>query len=67
MTAAIMEHTVTAGMGYHWRNWQFDLAYQYDLPAEQNVGTSGLRSGEYSNSSTEVSVHWIALTTSIRF
>ena len=67
MTAAIMEHTVTAGMGYHWRNWQFDLAYQYDLPAEQNVGTSGLRSGEYSNSSTEVSLHWIALTTSIHF
>ncbi len=67
MTAAIMEHTVTAGMGYHWRNWQFDLAYQYDLPATQNVGTSGLRSGEYSNSSTEVSLHWIALTTSFRF
>jgi long-chain fatty acid transport protein len=67
MTAAIMEHTVTAGMGYHWRNWQFDLAYQYDLPAEQNVGTSSLRSGEYSNSSTEVSLHWIALTTSFRF
>ncbi len=67
MTAAIMEHTLTAGIGYQWRNWQLDLGYQYDLPAEQNVGTSGLRSGEYSNSSTEVSIHSIALTTSIRF
>lgn len=67
MTAAIMEHTVTAGVGYHWRQFQIDLAYQYDLPVTRNVGTSGLLSGEYSNSSTEVGVHWLALTTSIHF
>jgi long-chain fatty acid transport protein len=67
MTAAIMEHTVTAGVGYRWRQFQFDLAYQYDLPVTRNVVTSGLLSGEYSNSSTEVGVHWLALTTSIRF
>jgi long-chain fatty acid transport protein len=67
MTAAIMEHTVTAGVGYRWRQFQFDLAYQYDLPVTRNVGTNGLLSGEYSNSSTEVGVHWLALTTSVRF
>jgi long-chain fatty acid transport protein len=67
MTAAIMENTVTAGIGYRWRQFQFDLAYQYDLPVTRNVGTSGLLSGEYSNSSTEAAVQWIALTTSIRF
>jgi long-chain fatty acid transport protein len=67
MTAVIMEHTLTAGVGYHWGPCQFDLAYQYDLPIKRNVGTSGLLSGEYSNTSTEVSVHWLAVTTSIRF
>jgi long-chain fatty acid transport protein len=67
MTAAIMEHTLTAGIGYHWRRFQFDLAYQYDFPATQNIGTSGLHSGEYSHSSTEVSAHTLAFTTSMRF
>jgi long-chain fatty acid transport protein len=67
LTAAIMENTLTAGIGYHWRRWQFDLAYQYDLPAKQEVGTSGLLSGEYSNSSVEVSRHTLALTTSVGF
>jgi long-chain fatty acid transport protein len=67
LTAAIMEHTFTAGIGYHWRWLQVDLAYQYALPATQNVGVSELRSGEYSNSSTEVSTHMLALTAGIRF
>jgi long-chain fatty acid transport protein len=67
LTASIMENTLTAGVGYHWRRCQFDLAYQYNFPAMQNVGTSGLLSGEYSNSSTEVSLHILALTTSVRF
>jgi long-chain fatty acid transport protein len=67
MTAAIMENTLTAGIGYQWKRFQFELAYQYNFPATQNVGTSGLLSGEYSNSSTEVSMHVFALTTSVRF
>ena len=67
LTAAIMEHTLTAGVGYHWQQWEVDLAYQYDIPATQNVGTSGLLSGEYSNSSTEVSAHTLALTTTVHF
>jgi long-chain fatty acid transport protein len=67
MTAAIMENTLTAGVGYHWGRFNVDLAYQYDFPATQNVGTSGLLSGEYSNSSTQVSMHILALTTSFRF
>jgi len=67
MTAAIMEHTFTAGIGYHWKNYSIDLAYQYDLPVTRNVGNSTLLTGEYSNSSTSISIHWIALTTGIRF
>lgn len=62
LTAVIVQHTFTAGIGYHWKRYQLDLAYQYDLPVTRNVGTSGLLSGEYSNSSTSVSIHWLALT-----
>ena len=67
MTAAITEHTITAGVGYRWGRCEFDLAYQYDLPVTQHIGNSGLLSGEYSNSSTEVSAHWLALTAIIHF
>ncbi|HEX7654702.1 MAG TPA: outer membrane protein transport protein [Verrucomicrobiae bacterium] len=67
MTACTMEHTLTAGVGYVWKNFGVDLAYQYDLPITRNVGNSQLLSGEYSNSSTTVEIHWVALTTSYRF
>lgn len=67
MTAAIMENTVTVGAGYEIGRYDFELAYQYDLPAKQTVGTSDLRSGEYSNSSVEVSAHLLALTMSMKF
>jgi long-chain fatty acid transport protein len=67
LTAAITQNTLTAGVGYHWRRFQIDLAYQYNFPATQNVETSGLLSGEYSHSSTEVSMHTFALTTSYTF
>jgi long-chain fatty acid transport protein len=67
LTAAILENTLTAGVGYHWQRFQIDLAYQYYFPATQYIGTSGLRSGEYSNSSTQVSAHVLALTFGVRF
>jgi long-chain fatty acid transport protein len=67
MTAAITEHTITAGAGYHWGRYKVELAYQYYLPATQNIGQSGLLSGEYSNSSTTVSAHVVALTTGFTF
>ena len=67
VTAAIMEHMVTAGLGYAWRSWNFDAAWQHDLPAERNIGASGLRSGEYSNSSIKVSIHRFALTARYQF
>jgi long-subunit fatty acid transport protein len=67
MTAAIMEHTLTAGVGYRLGCCQIDLAYQYDLPASRSVGASALASGEYAYSTTEVSVHWLALTLGFHF
>ncbi len=67
MTAAITEHVFTAGIGYHWSHFKIDLAYQYYIPATQNVGTSALRSGEFANSSTTVSAHVLAISTGITF
>ncbi len=67
LTAAIPEHTFMAGAGYQWKQFQIDLAYQFAIPAKQDVTTSSLLSGEYSNSSTEVSSHTVALTTTVKF
>lgn len=67
LTAAITEHTLTAGVGYQWSRYHVDLAYQWQIPIQRNVGTSGLLDGEYSNSSTTVGIQWLALTAGIRF
>ncbi len=67
LTAAITENTITAGVGYVWDRYHFDFAYQYSLPATQHVGTSGLLSGEYSDSTTVVSTHIFALTVGVHF
>jgi long-chain fatty acid transport protein len=67
MTAAIMENTITAGIGYRWRMCQFDLAYQCDLPDRQHVSTSDLLAGEYSESNTKVYINWFALTMRVNF
>ena len=67
LTAAITRSAVSAGVGCHWSRYQIDLAYEYDLPTEQSIGTSSLLSGEYSNSTIKVGVQWIALTAGIKF
>jgi long-chain fatty acid transport protein len=67
LNAAIFQHTFTCGVGYHWDRYRIDAAYQYYLPASQSVGQSGLQSGEYSNSTTTVSAHEFAVTTSVEF
>ena len=67
LTAAILENTFTAGLGYHWKKFYLDLAYQWDIPTTRYVSTGGLLSGDYSNSSTKVGIHWLALTAGIRF
>lgn len=67
LNAAIFEHTVGAGVGYRWSRYTVDFAWQWDLPARQNVGISDLAAGEYSNSSVEVEVHWVGLTAGMTF
>ena len=67
LTAAITEHTLTAGVGYRVGRIAVDAAYQWELPATGRVNHSGLAAGEYSNSVTEVDVQWISVTTTIGF
>lgn len=67
LTAAIMEHTIAAGVGYETGRFEFNLGYQYDLAVSRNVGASQLRSGEYSNSRIEAGIHWIGVSTLVRF
>jgi long-chain fatty acid transport protein len=67
LTAAISEHTFTAGVGYHWNRYELDLAYQYNIPITRNIGASGLLDGEYSTSSVEVEAHLLALTLGVTF
>jgi long-subunit fatty acid transport protein len=67
LVAAVTEHTLGVGVGWHRGHYLVDFGYQYSIPAEQSVGTSALKSGEYSNSKTEVSIHAFALTGGIRF
>jgi long-chain fatty acid transport protein len=67
LTAAITQGAVSAGIGCHWSRYQIDLAYEYDLPTEQSIGTSSLQAGEYSNSTIKVAIQWIGLTAGIKF
>lgn len=67
LLAAIMEHTIGAGIGWHKGAYSVDAAYQYSIPSSQSVGSSALLSGEYNNSKVEVSAHAFAVTAGVRF
>lgn len=67
LTAAITEHTLTAGVGYHLGRYDFDASYQWELPAAGRVRRSDLAAGEYSNSVTEVDVQRVSLTSTFHF
>lgn len=67
MSAAILEHTLTAGVGWQRGSWGIGLAYQYAFGGEVSVDTSGLRSGEYSGSTTDLDAHVVGLTASYGF
>jgi long-chain fatty acid transport protein len=67
LTAAIFEHTLTAGLGWH-RDWfGIDLAWQWYLPATAHTGTSRLASGEYSHSNVTVSAQEISAAINLQF
>ena len=67
LTAAISEHLLTAGVGYHRSRYHLDGAFQWHLPATGRVHQSGLAAGEYSNSVTAVAIESVNLTASVDF
>jgi long-chain fatty acid transport protein len=67
LTAAIAEHTIGAGIGYHHGPYKLDLGWQWALPTEAHAGRSDLLSGEYSNSSVKVTSNWLAMTAGVEF
>lgn len=60
-TAAISEHTLTAGIAFERGPYEISLAYQHDLPASETISNSRILSGEYEGATIGVDAHWIAL------
>jgi long-subunit fatty acid transport protein len=67
LTAAIMENAVSGGWLYRRGHYRLDAAYQRALANTQSVGTSAVKSGEFSNSRTTVGEQSFVLTTSYVF
>jgi long-chain fatty acid transport protein len=67
LTAAIMEHTISAGVGFRTGGVVVDLAYQWQIPNSEHIGESDLAAGEYSDSTIRVGTQWVGLTTSLEF
>jgi long-subunit fatty acid transport protein len=67
LTAAIMKDQLAAGIGYRLGRARFDLSYGIDLTAKQNVGTSALLAGEYSNSTVRLGTQSVTLGTAFTF
>ncbi len=67
LTAAIFEHSVSAGLGYRWGRFRTDFAWQWRLPVTQRVGRSALLAGEFSQTSLTLNAHLLQLTTGVEF
>jgi long-chain fatty acid transport protein len=67
LTAAVMEHMVSAGVGFKRGRLSVDFAYQWQIPNSVSTGDSDLASGEYADSTIRVNTQWIGLTTSVAF
>ena len=67
LNAAITEHLLTAGAGYRTGPVSIDAYFQWQIPATARVRTSGLASGEYSDSVTEINVEQFGLTVKVAF
>ena len=67
LTAAIMQNSLAAGIGFSHRRWNYDAAYQVQLPSTETVGISGLLAGEYNHSSVEVWTQSVTLSARVKF
>jgi long-subunit fatty acid transport protein len=67
LTAAITQNQVTAGFGYNPGRSKWEVAYSFHPTATQHVGTSGLLSGEYDDSTVKVGTQSVMVGYSFRF
>jgi long-subunit fatty acid transport protein len=67
LTAAIMQNSVNVGWLYRHGKFRFDSAYQHAFSVAQQVGTSLVKAGEFSNTRTRVGEDTFTVTTSCVF
>jgi long-chain fatty acid transport protein len=67
LTAAIMQNQVTGGFAYNPGRSKWEVAYSFHPTATEHVGTSGLLSGEYDNSTVKVGTQSVQVGYSFRF
>ena len=67
LTAAIMQNQVTAGFAYNPGRSKWEVAYSFHPTATEHVGTSGLLSGEYDDSTVKVGTQSVQIGYSFRF
>jgi long-chain fatty acid transport protein len=61
LTAAIMEHTVSLGLGYRIGKYRLDFAYQWDIPNNEDIAAGQALVVEYAASSLDVGLHWLSI------
>jgi long-subunit fatty acid transport protein len=67
LTAAIMQNSLAGGIGWSYRRWNYDAAYQAQLPSTESVGTSAILAGEYNNSRVRVWTQSVTLSARVKF
>ncbi len=67
LTAAIMQNQLSAGFAYNPGRSKWELAYSFHPTATEHVGTSGLLSGEYDDSTVRVGTQSVMVGYSFRF
>jgi len=66
--AAILEHTVTLGIGYKpQKSWEYNVAYQYSFRHSQATSQSELLGGDFANSKNRISSNSVIFTLTYRF
>ncbi len=56
---AVVEHSLSCGYGWRTSNYGADLGYQYMFGSDRQVGTSSFVGGDFDNSTTSASAHWL--------
>ncbi|HEX4021787.1 MAG TPA: outer membrane protein transport protein [Acidobacteriaceae bacterium] len=67
LTAAILRNSLAAGGGWNRGHLHWDLAYQVQLPASQNVEQSTLLAGEYDHTHVRVMTQSLTITARVNF